>query len=1115
MITLTPSPRSLGLHSPVIGPWFSSDTVTLGLPEDDLAVALTLGGNVEWRPPVAGFLSFYIATSARPSGLARLRSPNGPAFTDDRLVAVFEVLPEAGDRLAALMRTLPTLGNPTATGLATRPPIRTFALEFTTATPTLAFFDNRLSFPYPAGVDTDSKKLAYLGLGGSAAALSNATAPMRDLYRPGVTGGTSQVLMKFPTDTSARLWVFDARGRALDPGAAACWWLYLATQATNGFADLFADGVESRTAPIASGADRLLIQLVNAHEGPLDATTLARVDVGGNVDGTGTLRYRGTGTGAVTLGFTDAPTTTPDDLPLPRLAILPDGRLGTTASLFAGGPLDPILRRDHARVAVLGIEQHLIGQTRRADDTASDPVKRRAADQQRDSTRILVDRAVRPALLRTPNDIAASAMAVLALQDGGTAVNAGFVAPVLALDWGPLAGALADVPIPTALTLSAAALSGGGTAAGSTIAGQQAMLTIDVGAAAAGAWVRCWTQGFDNDKGERFRLDGGAGIVNAAGQARVITPLPDGEVAPAVPMGADVLVVTAQGSRLFADQRFARPAPIGGTPVNATVASGPFLLCEEGREVASLNASAGVRSGTTVVALGGSAPTLVDRLTLPAAARVAATFARAAVAGDIVQLTQPAFVGAAQGDSVATLGGGGATVQRTSRVLPAAWRAGFPLPGLERRELVATASNTNVSRATVGGGMALGNRHGLPSHANGHPMCPAGPDVAAVGADLQGPVVRSLAEYVRERVSTDTIALAVNVATADIAVPTTPNTDSLWVAGLRTVAAGVEAEVGLAQLLDVALGDAYPFGAGLAAIRAFLAGLPGGGITLPSNISDPAERVARALDRRFLAAARGAREGATALAAALARAEDLIVIETPALDDRSFGNTDDTLHLLQVLLDRMTARPGLRVLLCLPVFFDVTVPKALQRIRDREVRLALDRLVGEGREPRVAVFSPSAGPGRTLKVATTSVIVDDAWAMVGTTHLWRRGLSYDSSYAVTVCDDRLVAGRPQEVLNFRRQLCADRLGVTLAQVPDDPADLVDAARALVARGGFGRLAVDRLRPPPEAPTTLTGGSTFTEVDVWNPDGSPPIGFNLLSAVLQLTPEAVTETFATP
>src|SRR5690606_12904350 len=153
-----------------------------------------------------------------------------------------------------------------------------------------------------------------------------------------------------------------------------------------------------------------------------------------------------------------------------------------------------------------------------------------------------------------------------------------------------------------------------------------------------------------------------------------------------------------------------------------------------------------------------------------------------------------------------------------------------------------------------------------------------------------------------------------------------------------------------------------------------------------------------------------AREGATALVAAMRRAEDLVYLETPALDDRSFGAADDTVHLLDVLVTRMDERPGLQVVLCIPVFVDANPPRPLQRIRDREVRAALDGLGAGARQPRVAVFSPSAGPGRSLKLATTTVVVDDAWIMTGTTHLWRRGLSYDSSYAVTLFDDRLEEG---------------------------------------------------------------------------------------------------------
>ncbi len=1108
MITLNPSPRSLGLHSPVIGPWFSADSVTLPLPDADLAVALNLDGNVEWRPPAAGFLSFYVATATRPDGLARLRQADGNlAFTDGRLVAVFELLPQASERLAALMRAIPSLGTPAVAGQATRPPLRTFALEINATT--LGFFTDKLQFGYPLGIDSDAAKLAYLGLASAGAGLGNAAAPMRDLFRPGVTAGQSQYLLKFPAATAVRLWVFDSRGRAVDPGAAACWWRYLATHADNGFEDLFAEGVDQRTAPITAGADRLTIQLVNPHEGPLSAETLARVDVGGNVAGTGALRHRGTDTGAVTLGFTTAPD--PDDLPVPVLAAVPDGRFDASLSLFETGAVDPILVRDHVRVAVVSLEHHLTGQPRHAAAGATTPAQTRATDQARVSTRVSVDRATRPVLLRTADAIATTALEVLTLQDGTTAVPSRMAASALAIDWGPLTGTLADVDVPTSAILSAQALVGGGTADGATVSKQKALLTIELGAAAAGVWVRAWTQGFNHSTGERYRLDGGAGRADAQGRARIIVPLPDGATQPNAPLGADLLLVSQRGRQHLADQRFDRPMPVGGSPAAPGAATGPFLLCEEEREIATLDATTNIASGTTVIALGGTNPTIVDRTALPTTTWAAATWARAASANLTVRLTPPAFTRAPTGDTDAVLGTTGATVRRSARVLANTWQPGQPLAGMERCELVAAASTANVSRAVVGGGPALGDRHGLLPHHDGHPLCPAGPDVIAVGARVEGPGVRPLAEFLRERVSTTTVDLVTTVADADIAVPTAPTTDSLWVAGLRTVAAGIEAEVGLAQLLGMLAGSGYPFGQTLTQIRDALAGL-GSGITIPANINDTAGRIARALDRRFQAAARGAREAATAIVAAIQRAEDLVWIETPALDHRNFGDTDDTLGLVAALRQRMTERPGLRVFLCVPVFFDAAVPKAFQRARDRELRAAIDTLGSGGYDRRIAVISPSAGPGRSLKVATTTVIVDDAWALVGTTHLWRRGLSFDSSYAVSVFDDRLEAGRPQELRQFRHQLSADRLGVDMAAVPDDPADLIDAARSLAARGGFGRLAAERLRPPETPqPTDL---DAFTEDDVWNPDGSPSKMLTWLSLLATL-PTAVSEDYATP
>jgi hypothetical protein len=129
---------------------------------------------------------------------------------------------------------------------------------------------------------------------------------------------------------------------------------------------------------------------------------------------------------------------------------------------------------------------------------------------------------------------------------------------------------------------------------------------------------------------------------------------------------------------------------------------------------------------------------------------------------------------------------------------------------------------------------------------------------------------------------------------------------------------------------------------------------------------------------------------------------------------------------------------------------------------------------------RVAVFSPGAGAGRTLRLASTSVVVDDVYALTGSTHLSRRGLSFDSSLAVSVFDERLDAGRPREVRRFRRELLAGRLGLPLALLPDSPAELCAAIQQLV-RQGSDRLAQVALEPPEEAIDALDDA-------VWNPDG---------------------------
>ena len=107
MTVLTPAPSSLGLESPTLGPWFSTDE-TLPVPGDDLGVSVAIPASTDWLPPTTGLLSLAVASSTLPPILSALRGPAGtPPFTSGRLVAVFRLLPEVEARLGALLAAVP------------------------------------------------------------------------------------------------------------------------------------------------------------------------------------------------------------------------------------------------------------------------------------------------------------------------------------------------------------------------------------------------------------------------------------------------------------------------------------------------------------------------------------------------------------------------------------------------------------------------------------------------------------------------------------------------------------------------------------------------------------------------------------------------------------------------------------------------------------------------------------------------------------------------------------------------------------------------------------------------------------------------------------------------
>jgi len=1086
MPPLIPSSDQLGLASPALGPWFNTPggagPAPLAAPGDDLAVSLTLSAGTAWLPPATGTLSMYVHTDTQPPPARAPRVPRGvdggaPPFGAGHLVALFTLLPEVEARLDALLSGVlgPADGRGPTPGTRSRARVRTFALELlepAVLAPTRWDVD-----PTLVGLGKPEEQAQVLGLKLEAGgALTNGPLPMSDLKRAGRFNGVFQPLLIARTSLPAKLWAFDLRGRPVDAGAVAAWWQELANAfLVPGSANtLWASGLVGADQRTQAVQDARTLHLVNAH---LAAPTEGLDTLTTNATGSGQVR-RATDAGVVSVSL---PSPTPG-APVRRLGLLPQGRMGTRVQLWPAAATAPA--RDFVRVALVDVEQHLLGHAR-----ATSAVMTRTTPP--------VQPSPSPVLLDTTDEVVGAMLQTLSGSGERT-----LLCSTVERDLGAL---LPPPPVPGATPITfpqlseedvrVEALGGGGTAEGGVVSGQRVLVTVRLGPDLAGAWVRVWPQGFDPESARHFRMDGGAGPVRFDGQARVVVTLPDGDVNASAPLSLDVLVVArARDSRHYAGLRFARPAPVGGTPVPLASASAPLLVCElNAPPFDSAAALDGVLpSGATVVVLS-TPPALVDRATLPASAWAAPTLADALPALRL-ELTPPAFRHILPGEPAQRFTEAGATVRVLERVTlggflgaPGLRPPAAPLPTQERLEVVAgriDLPNAQVE-AVIGATPGLSRYHELLPHQQGHPGAPGAPEVHGTGARLVGPAAVRAVELLRERIHSTTPALATAAATP-LPLPAVAANATTWTAVLQTVAAAVEGEAPLVpQATDLPF---YPFGQSLEDALAFLSTRLPGMPAVPPGSAEAAS-VARALDRRVRVASRGAREGHASMVGALERAQDFIYLETPAFDALPFTG-DPELDARpgrapwHALLERLAAVPGLYAFVCLPVHLMPGLPSRLARLRDELIAKL------ESASPRLVVFSPAAGPGRSVRLASTTLIVDDVYALTGTTHLSRRGLTFDASVAVAAFDEQLVGDCAREVRDFRRALMAGRLGLDLALLPDEPPALFDAIRRLVDTGGHRRLIVE----PYQVPDAPTGNVT---ADAWNPDGSPGTSFDVL------------------
>lgn len=1080
MATLSPAPNSLGLASPALGPWFrdgTATTPTLPAPAADLSVSISLRADMEWRAPASGLGSWAFATTPRPRVLAALRGADGePAFGDGNLVVLFTLLPEAEVRLAALSAQIPSPdGVAVPAGAPGRPVVRYFALEIPqTSAATLSAIQHLRESDWPADLTTDASRAIFLGLDASGGTLANAATPVRELHRP---DKSNAVIVKNRSGAAlaCMLWAFDNRGRALDPGAVAAWWAHLASAPV--FDNLWAhsDASDQRTATVAPGHSVLFC---TAHEGGLPEARRLRLNLTGLTRVGGALYTVG---GAPAVALTAAPD--PDDLPMPRLALLPNGRYAAPpgATPFAGwtdSAWPAGLARDFARIAVVDLESHLVG-IDRSDVAQNDPRQR-----------VAVLRNTAAATIATNADAAHAAL--LAALSSGTPAQ--LMAPVLDTFWGALTPpALGSGTPPTTLNISVHALQGEGTSSGTTAASQR--IVVRFTGLPASSWIRVWPKGLDTESGLHFRLDGGAGRADGSGRAFVVVPLPDG-TAELKGMSFDATVVTDADAKLYVEQRFDRPAIAAGA--RAALAAAPngvadgrtAWICEQG--AALVRSSGQWGSGQTLLAVpadeAGGAYALIDTTTTVAVDAASATLRNAAGSGDRLIVTAPAFLSTPEGeviDATGPVGSSGATLLHRSRngITNNISTFGRPVAMMERRE--AAAIDPGGATGAVGAAPGRASLHeALPAQL-GHPGVPAAAEVHATGASLAGPAAAPLAALMRERAASDLLAF-VSLAQRPVITPADPGGSTTFAAVLETLTHGVTGDAALRTFLAVRKASGSDFLPGSAwstlknDIESAVPGLDLDSVIDSATFDDDA--LAAALDRAILKTRDGAAQFATAVAAAIGRAEDFVYLETPALDALSAGNGAGAIDLVAALKARLAERPGMTVLLCVPQKFLPGQPKKLESIRERGVCAALKGLQDLAPD-NVVLFTPTAGPGRPLHMASTTAIVDDAWFASGSTHLWRRGLTFDSSLAVALFDENVAQGRPLAVRNARRQLIADRLAIAVELVSDDAAQLRASIARLNAAGGLQRVQPNTY--PAAADTT-----SAADLEIWNPDGRP-------------------------
>jgi hypothetical protein len=276
---------------------------------------------------------------------------------------------------------------------------------------------------------------------------------------------------------------------------------------------------------------------------------------------------------------------------------------------------------------------------------------------------------------------------------------------------------------------------------------------------------------------------------------------------------------------------------------------------------------------------------------------------------------------------------------------------------------------------------------------------------------------------------------------------------------------------------------------------------------------DSIDRLLDELYRELISSCYGRRDAQWALQQAIGDARQFIYIESPGFCNTGVSPPDppalpdlpphpnSTADLIQCINDRIIEAPGLHVIICTPKYPDVG--PGYESFGFYEAASRKDKIDSLHPERTVA-FHPIGFPGRYSRLESTVVIVDDIWAMVGSSTFRRRGLTFDGGSDLVFTDTDLARGRSPAIAEFRRNLMANRLGIKIPGSPsqsresgyvrlNDGGEAFYLIREILSTGGAGKI-----EPLWDGTTPGEDGhyEPNLEETVYNPDG---FTFNLVEA----------------